>query len=245
MFNMEKKLLFRLPSPTAWRSIASAAIFALLAYWLSAGGFGFGSFLFLAIVLYVLAFQFSEWRRVKYSLLALALALGALFTEELASLPTLAGACVAGALSVLLFMSSTSSRDPRRTFQRVFGVALTFIASTLFFAYPTPFSFFVFAVVVALLTRDEALSWAALRVGEGKLIGAAVGFFGAEIATFVGLLPLGPVRAGAFTALVLLIAREGLGEAYQGGLRRNLMFHGLAVFFALSVLIFASAPWTV
>lgn len=242
---MAIKLPFRLPSPITWRLAGSGALVALLAYWLSAGAFGFGLFVFFAAVLYVLAFQFPEWRRVKYSLFALALTLGASFMYNLASFPPVAEALISGALAALLFISSTPHRDPRRTSARVFGVALTFFASTLFFASPAPFSFIMCAVVVALLTRDEALSWSVLRVGEGKLIGAAVGLLGAEIIAFVGLLPLGPVRAGAFTALTLLLVREGLGEAYQGGLRGKLVFQGFTVFFTLSVLLFASVDWGV
>lgn len=242
---MAIKLPFRLPSPITWRLAGSGALVALLAYWLSAGAFGFGSFIFFGAALYALALQFSEWRRMKYSLFALALTLGVFFMYDLASFPPVMEALASGALAALLFISSTPHRDPRRTSARVFGVALTFFVATLFFASPTPFSFIMCAVVVALLTRDEALSWAAFRVGEGKLIGAAVGLLGAEIIAFVGLLPLGPVRAGAFVALALLLVREGLSEAYQGGLRRKLILQGLAVFFALSVLLFASVDWRV
>lgn len=246
---MAIKLPFRLPNPITWRLAGSGALVALLAYWLSAGAFGFGSFVFFAAVLYALALQFSEWRRVKYSLFALTLTLGTFFLQGTLA-PTTSwvhggfAAGISGALAVLLFISSTPHRDPRRTSARVFGVALTFFAATLFFASPTPLPFIMCAVVVALLTRDEALSWGALRVGEGKLIGAAVGLLSAEIIAFVELLPLGPVRAGALTAFVLLLAREGLGEAYQGGLRRTLVFQGFAVFFALSILLFSSVPWT-
>lgn len=239
---MEKRLRFRSLSPTAWRSLASGAAVALLSYWLAATGFGFGSFVVLTLALFVLAFPFSEWRTVQYSMVALALSLGALFSRTATSFPLIAEVLTAGALAALLF-SAAAHRDPKRLASRIFSVALTFLAATLLFADPSFITFILFVFVAALTARDEARAWAALRVGEGKLIGAALGLLGAELAAFMGLLPLGPVRAGALTACALLLAREGLGEAYRGGLQRTLVFQGLAVFFVISVLLFASVPW--
>jgi hypothetical protein len=199
----------------------------------------------LTLALYALTLQFSEWRRTKYSSFALALALGALFGTGFPIISPEAKILIAGVFAALLCFSSAPRRDPRRTTGRMFGVALTFLASLLLFANPAPISFVGFAVVVALLMRDEVRGWSVLRVGSGALIGAAMGLLGAETAAFIGLLPLGPVRGAALVALILLMAREGLGEAYQGGLRKELVFQGLAALFALSVLLFASISWSI
>ena len=241
---MEKRLPFRFLSPTAWRSAASGVVVGALAYWLAAGAFGLGSFALFIFALVLLTLQFSEWRVMKYSLLALVVTLGILLSRSALPFPPVALAAAAGTLTLLLLVSAVPHRDPWRLAPRIFGIALTFLAALLLFAEPSFLTFMGFAVGTALLARDEVKAWSVLRVGEGRLIGAAVALIGSELAVFTGLLPLGSVRAAAFVTLSLLLAREGLGEAYQGNLRHELVFQGVAVFFALSVLLFASTPWS-
>ncbi|MDP3975154.1 MAG: hypothetical protein Q8P88_02640 [Candidatus Jorgensenbacteria bacterium] len=236
---------------------------ALVSYFLArrslSGGGGFGSFLILTVFLYALAFQFSEWRRVRSSLFALALLFGAVLHAAPALVTPFVAAVSVGVLGILGYAVALLQSDPRRLAVRVFGIATTFLASFALFSLPlvagesaffgsgaagVVVAFAGFAVVVALIVRDEARSWGALRVGKGKLLGAALGLGAAELAAFIGLLPLGPVRAAALTTLLLLLIREGLGEAYHGGLQRTLVFQGLIVFFVLGVLLFASTSWT-
>ncbi|GEM_PF-2922947 len=243
---MERKLPFRLPSQTAWRSSASALALALISLWLAAGEFGVGSFVLFALALGALTLQFSEWRRVRFSWYALTLVSGILFSRATPMLmaPWFEAALV-GALSALLFLSAAALRDPHRIIPRVLTVTLTLLAAFLFFRDSSWLTFAVFILVTALTARDEARSWGALRVGEGKLMGAAVALVGAELAAFIGLLPLGSARAAALAAFVLLLVREGLSEALQGGLRPVVLFRGLAVFFTCAVLLFASVHWGV
>lgn len=180
---------------------------------------------------------------MQYSLYALILVLGTLFMRTTALFPPLADALTAGVLSSFLFLSAAARSDPRRIAPRVLSVMLTFLAALFLFKDPSLVTFAVFALTVAFTARDEARLWSALRVGEGRLVGAAIALFGAELAAIAGLLPLGPVRTSVFMAFTLLMVREGLGEAYQGNLRPTLVFQGLAVLFTFSVLLFASVPW--
>ncbi|MBI2278841.1 MAG: hypothetical protein HYU81_02155 [Candidatus Brennerbacteria bacterium] len=248
---MVTPLSFRLPSRTAWRSALSAAAVALFVYWRGARGFGAVSFLALVLLLYALASRFSEWRGVRYSFLALAVMAAAFFAPAVAGgtdvsvlFSGAARAFAAGALALLLFVSAAPRGDHRRIARRIFGTALPFFSSLAFFLNPGFLSFTGFVAALALLVRDEAREWETLRVGSGKLVSAAVGLVGAEVAAFAALLPLGPTRAAVFVALVFLMVREGVGAAYRGWLRPALAFQGIAAFFAFSVLIFSSVSWT-
>lgn len=247
---MDIPLRFRLPNRTTWQLAGSGIVLALVAYALAARGFGFGSFIILAGILYALAFQFGEWRRVRFSLGALALALGAMLSSPLLVTPFVAAASV-GILATLGYLIASLPSDQSRLAARVFGIVVTFLASLVLFNSPLEgtvgavAAFAGFALAVALMARDEVRAWGALRVGSGALLSAALGLAAAELAALTGLLPLGPVRAAAFTTLALFMAREGLGEAYHGGLRRGLIFQGLTAFFVLGVLIFASVSWEI
>lgn len=250
---MAIKLPFRLPSRIAWRSAGSGLALALLAYWLAspvAGveatrSFGFGSFVLFVAALYALAFQFSEWRNARYSLLALAVTLGVFFMNGTAGFPAPLAALLVAVLGALMFSAAAPGGTGSRQAARALALSIVFLAAFLLFTDPAPLVFAAFTVSVALLARDEVRAWSVLRVGEGKLIGAALALAAAELAAVAGFLPLGPARSAAFVTFALLIAREGLREAYHGGLRRELVFRGMVVFFALSVAIFAAVPWTI
>lgn len=244
---MDIRLPFRSPSRTTWQLTGSGVLVALVAAFLSAHGFGWGSFLVFTALCYALASRFSEWRRIGTSLFAFALVAGTMLAYPDFLSPLAAGA-VAGAIATLAFAVGAPRADTRRITARVFVTALTFLAAFLLFDLTTlgvATRLLGFFAVCVLLAHDEIAGWNALRVGRGRLMSAAFGFFGVELAVFAGLLPLGTLRAAAFVALTLLFAREGLGEAFGGGLKRETVLQGLAVFFVLSVLLFASVPWRI
>lgn len=241
---MAIKLPWRSPNPIVLRSAVSGGAVALLAFWLAGGGFGVGEFLALIAALSALAVSFSEWRRVGHSLLALALASAGLLAGSPASLPRLPAALAVGFLAALLFLAASPFRDPRRLAIRTAGIAIIFLAALTFFTNPVAPRFLMLAVTTALTVWGEARGWGALRVGTGRFLGVTFGFLGAELAVMVSLLPLGAVRSATLVALTLLLAREGIAEAYQGGLRHSLIAGGVAGYFVLAVLLFASVPWT-
>jgi len=248
---MERKLPFRLPSRTAWRSAASAALAGFLAALLAQGGGGFGAFLALSAGLYGFALAAAGFRGIGRALFALAIVCGGALAAAPSALPPLLfGAIVAGLAFPLYFLAG-SPGESRRIAGALFGVGFAFVAAFVLFsrnpaaggALSPALAFLGFGAAIGFAASDDARQWDVLRVGKGKLVGAAVGLVALELAAILALLPLGAVRAAALVAITLFLVREGLRAAYRGEFRRPIAFTGLAVFYALAVLIFASVPW--